>query len=789
MNDFNISSSKNLNLYSQNITFGYTTTNLSFPCNIFPTNTSYAGFVNNVSNFSNSTNVSGINNISSILTKSFNVSEQPNSLFGKNLVLSEDGTTFAVGSPQYDSNFTNAGRVDIYRNSSLLNTFVGDVNNAAFGTNLAINGSTVLMGSPNYLNNRGIFHQYTDGILSQSIVGPDPSIRYGKYLLIDQSGNKIMYTDSITNDVDSYTYYKFSDNVSVAANVYKTSYNNVLSNSYFNSSFKFINFNNVITNGNASSYVINTLKVNSVRTNVSLVLANSSFEAVANGWDLSNVFYNDFYTTANNSTYFAVILFSYPNLTVYIGNFLNTNRVHYGSYVFPYGSIVATMNKQNILSITGGSKTKLFSISDTSTVELADIDATNITSLAANASVVAVTTNSSLQVYDISSPHVKRLDVAGTYSNVAINASGTTLVATSSKGVDIFNKNSSIATILGLPNINYGQNIAIADDVVATSTPYYNSSSGLVQVFNDIYSLGNISANTSTNFSSTTKLYDKTNVIHANRVNVMNTSFLVTTITNVSNVSSYEYNASEQQMSFVGFKTISYDTSAESNVVLNIGADPLIEYVNIGNPTNVSVLNSSTLTTDHLYGNYGNITTIDSVSLTSYYGNVSVLSTNNISNSDSFSSTNGNITTLTTANISNSDSFSSTNGNITTLTTANISNSDSFSSTNGNITTLTTANISNSGNFSTTNGNITTLTTANISNSGTFSSTSGNITTLATAIISNSGSFSTTNGSITTLTTANISNSDSFSSTNGNITTLTTANISNSDSFLSLIHI
>ena len=85
MNDFNISSSKNLNLYSEKITFGYTTTNLSFPCNIFPTNSSYAGFTNNVSNFSISTNVSGVNNISSILTKSFNVSGGPTNFFGENL--------------------------------------------------------------------------------------------------------------------------------------------------------------------------------------------------------------------------------------------------------------------------------------------------------------------------------------------------------------------------------------------------------------------------------------------------------------------------------------------------------------------------------------------------------------------------------------------------------------------------------------------------------------------------------------------------------------------------------
>jgi hypothetical protein len=118
MSNFSITSEKNLVLDSKKTIFiGQNCTNIVFGANIFPTIT-YNNTSTNVIRSSNFSNISSSAiNFSTTLLNGFNVSMAGQ--FGQNVVLSNDGSTLAIGSPYY--NF-NAGRVDIYKNTSLLNT-------------------------------------------------------------------------------------------------------------------------------------------------------------------------------------------------------------------------------------------------------------------------------------------------------------------------------------------------------------------------------------------------------------------------------------------------------------------------------------------------------------------------------------------------------------------------------------------------------------------------------------------------------------------------------------------
>jgi hypothetical protein len=132
-----------------------------------------------------------------------------------------------VGSPYYNSN---AGRIDIFRNTILITTVIGDAPNSYFGNKIAVSddATTVLMGSEYYQNGRGIFNQFYKGERNFSVIGPATNMSYGQNILFDQVGNGVMYTNAlITNDAH-YTLYGVSPtaNASIAVNVNKYNYNN-----------------------------------------------------------------------------------------------------------------------------------------------------------------------------------------------------------------------------------------------------------------------------------------------------------------------------------------------------------------------------------------------------------------------------------------------------------------------------------------------------------------------------------------------------------------------------------
>jgi hypothetical protein len=341
MSNFSIKSDKNIVLDSTKSIIVSCTT-LDFQCNIFPT-LSFTTTTTNISNFSNFSNISSIAiNFSTTLINEFNVSMES---FGQNIVLSRDGSTIAIGSPYY--NF-NAGRVDIYNNASLVNTYIGDAPNSYFGQNLVIsdNGSTVLMGSPAYRSGRGIFNQYYNGSLNISLIGAS-NMSYGQNILLDQTGNTIMYTGAvvpINASTTTWTYYNFSYPY-VTANSYNSSKNGITYENNF-SNFGITELQNIITNGNTNSYLLNT-----TNNNISLLLINSSFIPISNGWSLTNV--KTTYTVrVNNDTYFAVIYMLYKNVTIYVGNFTSTDQI--GKIIFTIntvGPIVANLNSLNILTL------------------------------------------------------------------------------------------------------------------------------------------------------------------------------------------------------------------------------------------------------------------------------------------------------------------------------------------------------------------------------------------------------------------------------------------------------
>jgi hypothetical protein len=611
--DFNITSSESLHLISPTIIIGTSETNLSFPCNIFPTTKVYVNtVVGDVTESSRTTDISSVViNFSTSLDKGSKfTSTKEGTLYGQNIVLSDDGTTAAIGSPYYNNTDTNNGRVDIYKNSTLLNTVYGDIPNAYFGTNLAISptGSTVLMGSPAYNNGRGIFQRYQNGIRDVSVIGPDTNMQYGKNIFIDSAGNSIMYTDAIPNMSNYWTYYNFSttDNISLAANVSQYSYRDIISNSFFNTSFNATNFQKVITNG-TKSYVVNASSVDNLTSNISLVLTNASFRAVGSGWALSNLS-STYLTTANNDNYFAVNFFSPTNiLNVYVGNFANTTQNYYRQFpLLGGGPIIANMNKKNILSVNVPSQSiiKLFSITDSGTNSFNNINVKGVTSLAANASVLAVGMPDSnlLKVYNIARTSTLALNVSGSAgssygSTVAVDAAGDVLVTTSNRTMDIYKNNALISSIVSLPTLTYTNAIVDgAGDVIVTTTPGY-SGRGIVQGFTNINNLsGNVAKNTSTYYVINYDLTNNQNTIYSNNVNVMNTSYQLGTITNVSNVSSYVYNLVSEQMSFIGFNREAQVINTQSTTILNIGSDPLITGINVGNIgscTNISLLNVS----------------------------------------------------------------------------------------------------------------------------------------------------------------------------------------------------
>jgi len=156
-----------------------------------------------------------------------------------------------------------------------------------------------------------------------------------------------MYTGAvvpINASTTTWTYYNFSYPY-VTANSYNSSKNGITYENNF-SNFGITELQNIITNGNTNSYLLNT-----TNNNISLLLINSSFIPISNGWSLTNV--KTTYTVrVNNDTYFAVIYMLYKNVTIYVGNFTSTDQI--GKIIFTIntvGPIVANLNSLNILTL------------------------------------------------------------------------------------------------------------------------------------------------------------------------------------------------------------------------------------------------------------------------------------------------------------------------------------------------------------------------------------------------------------------------------------------------------
>jgi len=803
MSDFSITSSKTLIIDSSHIIIGPTCTNLEFGCNIFPTIT-YDDITINISNFSNFSNISSnAVNFSTTLLNGFNVS-MDDPTFGQNIVLSQDGSTIAIGSPYYNSN---AGRVDIYANASLLNTILGDAPNSYFGQSLVIseNGSTVLMGSPAYRSGCGIYNQYYNGQVNISYIGAS-NMSYGQNILIDPAGNSIMYTNanvSLNASTTVWTYYNSSN---LVANPYNFSINGALYSNNF-SDFRCTIFNNLITNGNTSAYLLNVSA-----SNISLLLVNNiSFNAISSGWPLSNVSATS-YTTVNNKDYFAVIYIQNGTLHVYIGNFYRTNTIQSFQYSDTPGPIVASLNNQNILSVkTNDSVIRLYSIQtndtpDNATCYQINTFAGSLFALSTNASVIAVANSPNITVYNIPDG-ITLLSTVGT--NVALNASGT-VVATSYPPygfVNVYQNYLPYVNIVGPPNMSYGKQIQLnaSGTVLATAT------NGLVQVFTNLDNLSNVSGNLSTNTSTIlTDIFDvgyNTNVVYSNGVNVLNTSYITHTTTHIYNSSGYIYDLAYNHMSLinssysVSSSTITYDS------ILNIGLDSHITEINIGaimtpsvtcaliqsSTANIQTLNTSNISNSGLIqSTSANIQTINSSSITnseliqSLSANIQTLNTSNISNSELIQSTSANIQNLNTSNISNSGLIKTsmayiTSGYIQDFISYNITNGDLLQSVSGNIQTMSTSNIYNSELIQSVSANIQTLNTSTITNSGLIQSLSANIQTMNTSNIYNSELIQSGSANIQTMNTSNITNSELIQSGSANIQTLNTSNISNSE--------
>ena len=125
------------------------------------------------------------------------------------LDLSADGTTIAIGAPDYYGNGTNSGRgrVYVYRQESdklfkkIGPHFYGDDENSQFGTSIGLSadGRTLVVGAPNYQPNRvGYVVVYQQDVLNQSypqigskIMGERTLDNFGRSVAISADGSTI----------------------------------------------------------------------------------------------------------------------------------------------------------------------------------------------------------------------------------------------------------------------------------------------------------------------------------------------------------------------------------------------------------------------------------------------------------------------------------------------------------------------------------------------------------------------------------------------------------------------
>ena len=647
------------------------------------------------------------------LVNSVNISDVQNSYFGQNVVLSRNASTIAIGTPYYNSF---AGRIDIFMNNVSVRTVIGDAPNSYFGTNIVVsdNGRSVLMGSPNYRGGCGIFNQFYDGVLNYSVIGPATNLQYGKNMYFDMCGNSVMYSNASVTNWTHYTLFGVSPTGNRTLNSNMST--RILINNSVTPNTTTVTATSLTTYKTIVHYFTNDIFKTGTYQDMA-ALTTTTTTAYAAGYYSSTPFTVQRVTTTNAvykqlwsiafTTYHYNVLpailqpgffLVYATTTTNIDIQYQTSKANgdnegingAGAPSITLSSpldntgIIAQVNNKNILMVYIPSSSRFYIYSVRPNTDLngtpsiflywnqTGIPSVNKMSLAYNASVMVmaqpyssnnvVAINLDSTPTDILNATIPNYQSSYTYGtkttnyytpNVAIDASGTTVVASSPYNngiVQVYQNFSSTnrtplssINISGIPDINYGQTIAVnaSGTFLVTSAPNYNKNAGLVQYFD----LRNITAtpinryitNISTQMTYNIFQDSSNNVLSLNNKNVLTTSNLTTRFT--KNINTSIYNASlANNLSVINSSSI-IDSIQTTAVRLTLGSDSEFTQLVLGNSgTTVTVpgnLNVSNITTNNTYLLNQNLTTTTNYNSNTTYNfstaNYSTLNSVNIS--------------------------------------------------------------------------------------------------------------------------------------------------------------